>query len=114
MTEIHGIARLKIHAGKLDEFKRLQAKCLESVRTRDTGTLHYAVYFNSDETECIVHEHYRDSEALLEHFANLGDTMHAIFETCSASGEILGTPSPALRKALEGTVVRVFTPYQVM
>ena len=32
MTEIHGIARLKIHAGKLDEFKRLQAKCLEIVR----------------------------------------------------------------------------------
>src|SRR5450755_1763877 len=53
MTEIHGIARQKIHAGKLDEFKRLQAKCMESVRTKDKGTLHYAVYFNSDETECI-------------------------------------------------------------
>ena len=114
MTEIHGIARLKIHAGKLDAFKRLQAKCLEIGRTKDTGTLHYAVYFNSDETECIVHEHYRDSEALLEHLANLGDTMHAIFETCTASGEILGTPSPALRKALEGTVVKIFRPYQVM
>ena len=114
MTEIHGIARQTIHAGKLDEFKRLQAKCLESVRTKDTGTLHYAVYFNNDETECIVHEHYRDSEALLEHIANLGDTMRAILETCAASGEILGTPSPALRKALEGTVVKIFTPYQVV
>ena len=114
MTEIHGFARLKIHAGKLDEFKRLQSQCLESVRTKDTGTLHYAAYFNSDQTECIVHEHYRDSEALLEHFANLGDTMQAIFETCTASGEILGTPSPALRQALEGTAVRIFTPYQVM
>lgn len=114
MTDIHGIARLKIHAGKLDEFKRLQGKCLEIVRTKDTGTLHYAAYFNSDETECIVHEHYRDSEALLEHFANLGDTMNAIFETCTASGEILGTPSPALRKALEGAPVRIFTLFQRM
>ena len=87
---------------------------LESVRTKDTGTLHYAVYFNSDQTECIVHEHYRNSEALLEHMANLGDAMQAIFETRTASGEILGTPSPALRKALEGTVVKIFTPYQVM
>jgi hypothetical protein len=59
-------------------------------------------------------EHYRDSKALLEHFANLGDTMQAIFETCTGSGEILGTPSPALRKTLEGTVVKIFTPYQVM
>lgn len=40
--------------------------------------------------------------------------MHAIFETCTASGEILGSPSPALRKALEGTVVEIFTPYRVM
>jgi len=114
MTEIHGIARLKIHDGKLTELKRLQAKCLEIVRTKDTGTLHYALYFNSDETECIVHEHYRDSEALLEHFANLGDTMQAILDTCTISGEILGAPSPALRKALEGTVVKIFTPHQVM
>jgi len=114
MTEVHGIARLKIHTGKLDEFKRLQAKCLEIVRTRDTGTLHYAVYFNSDETECIVHEHYRDSEALLEHFANLGDTTNAIFETCTASGEILGTPSSALCKMLEGADVRIFRLYQMM
>ena len=114
MSEIHGFARLMIHAGKLDEFKRLQTKCLEIVRTKDTGTLHYAAYFNSDETECIVHEHYRDSEALLEHFANLGDTMNAIFETCTASGEILGTPSPALRKMLEGADVRIFTLFQKM
>ena len=113
MKEIHGIARLKIHAGKLDEFKRLQARCLEIVREKDTGTLHYAVYFNSDQSECIVHEHYRDSEALLEHFANLGDTSHAIFETCTGSGELLGTPSAALREALEGSVVEIFTPYQV-
>jgi quinol monooxygenase YgiN len=114
MTEIHGIARLKIHAGKLDEFKRLQTKCLEIVRAKDTGTLHYAAYFNSDETECIVHEHYRDSQALLDHFANLGDTAQAIFATCTASGELLGTPSPALRAALAGADVRIFTPYQAL
>jgi quinol monooxygenase YgiN len=65
MSELQGIARLKIHHGKLEEFKRLAAKCMESVRTRDTGTLQYDWFFSSDYAECVVHERYRDSEAFL-------------------------------------------------
>lgn len=105
---------MKIHPGKLGEFKQLAAKCMELARTKDTGTLRYDLYFNSNETECIVHELYRDSESLLAHAKNLGDTMTAILETCTAVGEILGNPSPALRKALEGSPVQIFTPYQSM
>ncbi len=111
MSELQSVARLKIHAGKLEEFKRLQAMCLESVRTKDTGTLQYELYFNSDNSECLVFERYRDSEALLEHFANLGDTMAAILQTCSASGEICGTPNPELIEKLKDSPVRVYTPF---
>jgi hypothetical protein len=32
MSELQCAARLKIHDGKLDEFKRLAAKCAELVR----------------------------------------------------------------------------------
>jgi quinol monooxygenase YgiN len=112
MTEIRGIARLKIHDSKFEEFKRLAAKCMESVRSKDSGTLQYDWFFRDDSSECIVFERYRDSDALLEHVANLGDTMNAFFQICSISGEILGTPSAALRKALEGVDVRVYSPYQ--
>ena len=42
-------------------------------RTRDTGTLQYEIYFNNDQSECIVLERYRDSEALIEHGAHLGE-----------------------------------------
>jgi quinol monooxygenase YgiN len=112
--ELQGIARLKIHPGKLEEFKRLQAKCMESVRTKDTGTLQYDCYFSNDNTESLVCERYCDSEALLEHFANLGETAAALFETCSASGELCGTPSQELMKALEGSPVRIFSPYLSM
>jgi quinol monooxygenase YgiN len=114
MKEIQSVARMKIHPGKLEEFKRLSAKCLESVRTKDSGTLQYESYFNADETECIVFERYRDAEALLEHTKNLGDTMQAIFATCSISGELCGTPSPELRKALESYGVRIYSPYLAM
>jgi quinol monooxygenase YgiN len=105
------LARLKIHDGKFDEFKRLSAKCAELVRTKDTGTLQYETYINSDNTECLVFERYRDSQALLDHVKNLGDTMAAILETCSGSGEICGTPSPELIEQLKGSPVQVYTPF---
>src|SRR5215475_12387155 len=106
MNELQSIARLKIHPGKLEEFKRLAAKCMESVRARDTGTLQYDWFFSSDYSECLVYERYRDSEAFLEHITNLGETMAALFETCSGSGEICGTPSPELMKALDRGLAR--------
>ena len=111
-SELHAIARLKIHHGKLEEFKRLAVKCMESVRTRDSGTLQYDWFFSDDHSECVVHERYRDAAALLEHGANLGDTMAALLHTCSISGEIYGTPSPELMKALEGFDVRIYSPCQ--
>lgn len=92
--ELLGIARLKIHPGKLEEFRSLQAKCLESVRTKDTGTLAYECYFSSDHAECLVVERYRDSAALLEHTANLGETSAAIFKTCSAGWRDLRHAQP--------------------
>jgi quinol monooxygenase YgiN len=111
MSELQCVARLKIHDGKLDEFKRLAAKCAEWVRTQDTGTLQYELYFNSDNTECLVFERYRDSQALLDHRKNLGGTMAAILQTCSGSGEICGTPSPELIEQLKNSPVQVYTPF---
>ena len=48
MSEIEGIARLRILSGKLEEFKALQMQCLAITRSKDTGTLQYDVFFNED------------------------------------------------------------------
>jgi hypothetical protein len=45
LSELLGIARFKIHEGKIDEYKRLSAQAMELVRTKDTGTLQYDTYF---------------------------------------------------------------------
>jgi quinol monooxygenase YgiN len=111
VSELHGIARFKFHEGKLEEFKRLSAQCMEIVRTKDTGTLQYDVYFNDDQSECIVLERYRDSQALIEHSAHLGDLGQAILATGSVSGELLGEPSPELREMLLDSPVRLYTPF---
>ncbi len=114
MSERQGIARFEFHEGKVEEFKRLSAQAMEIVRTKDTGTLQYDIYFNDDQSECIVLERYGDSEALIEHGAHLGDLAEAILATGSVSGEVLGEPSPELRAKMAGSVVRLFTPYLSM
>jgi quinol monooxygenase YgiN len=113
-SELQGIARFKFHEGKIEEFKRLSAQCMEIVQTKDTGTLQYDIYLNDDQSECIVLERYRDSEALIEHTANLGDLMGAILATGSVTGELLGEPSAELRAKLAGSPVRLFTPFLSM
>ena len=80
MKEIKGIARVKFLPGKLEEWKRLTAEAMHIVRTKDKGTLQYdrpvlamppaklrASVFNADESEALVFERYRDSDAALEH-----------------------------------------------
>jgi quinol monooxygenase YgiN len=114
VSELQGIARFKFHEGELVEFKRLSDQCMEIVRTKDTGTLQYDIYFNDDQSECIVLERYRDSEALIEHAAHLGDLGEAIIATGWVCGELLGEPSAELRANLADGPVRLFTPYQSM
>ncbi len=115
MGELMGIVRIKLHEGKLDEFKRLSAQCMEVVRAKDPGTLQYDTYFNADESECIVVERFTDSEALVEHGANLADLMEAILATGSFSGELLGEPSAEINARLAGSEVpQLFTPWQTM
>lgn len=114
MSELHGIVRFKFHEGNVEEFKRLSAQCMEIVRAKDTGTLGYDTYFNEDQTECIVHERFRDSDALIEHSEHLGHLMEAIIATGSVSGELLGEPSAELRAKLAGSPVGLFTPWLTM
>jgi hypothetical protein len=87
---------------------------MEIVRTKDAGALQYDIYFNDDQSEAIVHERYRDSEALIEHSAHLGDLGEAVLATGSVSGELLGEPSAELRANLADSPVRLFTPFLLM
>jgi quinol monooxygenase YgiN len=112
--ELLGIARFKFHEGKVEEYKRLSAQCMEIVRTKDTGMLQYEIYFNDDESECVVLERYRDSEALIEHSANISHLMEPIMATASVAGEVLGEPSAELRASLADGPVGLFTLFQSM
>jgi quinol monooxygenase YgiN len=111
MKEIKGIARVRFLPGKLEEWKRLTEQAMHIVRTRDTGTLQYEIFFNADESEAIVFERYRDSDAALEHFANIGHLMAPLMECATITGELLGTPSEQIRKNLTGDQPKLYEPW---
>ena len=113
MSELLGIARFRIHEGKLDEFKRLSAQAMEIVQSKDVGTLGYDTYFNDDQSECVIVERYRDSEAAIEHAEHVGEISEQVLAIVSVvHGEILGEPSAELRANLaDSEVPQLFTSY---
>ena len=116
MSELVGIARFKIHDGKLEEFKRLSAQAMEIVKTKDTGTLRYDTYFNDDKSECLILEMFRDSQALIDHAQNMDELSAKILAIVTVvHGELLGEPSEEIRARLASSEVpQLFTPYQSM
>jgi quinol monooxygenase YgiN len=111
MEEIKGVARARIRPGKLEAYKRLCDEAMEIVRTKDTGTLQYEIFFNDDESEAIVFERYRDIDAAMEHFANISHLMAPLIETAEVTGEVLGKPSPRMQLGNGGP--NLYTPWRV-
>jgi quinol monooxygenase YgiN len=113
MQEIKGIARVRFYPGKLAEWKRLTEQAMAIVRTKDKGTLQYEIFFNADESEAIVFERYRDADAALDHFANIGHLMAPLMATASVTGEVLGTPNARMKEALGdgSSEPKLFTPW---
>ncbi|HEX5936946.1 MAG TPA: antibiotic biosynthesis monooxygenase [Actinomycetota bacterium] len=116
MSELVGIARFKIQEGKLEEFKRLSAEAMEIVKAKEPGTLRYDTFFNADESECVILEIYRDSQAAMEHAEHLAQLSAAVLATVTVvHGELLGEPNEELRARLAGSEVpQLFTPYESM
>ena len=111
MNEIKGIARVRFHPGKVEEWKRLTKKAMEFVRTKDSGTLQYEIFFNADESEAIVFERYRDADAAIEHFSNIGHLMEPLLATASVTGEVLGTPNAKMKEELAKGGPILYTPW---
>ncbi|MGD8278916.1 MAG: antibiotic biosynthesis monooxygenase [Gemmatimonadota bacterium] len=112
MNELQMTTRFTIHQGKSDDFIRLARRSMEVTRERDTGTLQYDWFMNADRTQCVLRERYRDSAAVLEHAANLGELMPEFMAVCVPAVEIYGSPSEELLQALAGLAPQVYAAYQ--
>ena len=102
MKDIQVSARLKIHPGKMEAFKKVANACVEMVKQKDKGTIQYDWFYNQRNSECIVRERYVDSDAVLKHMANVGELLGGLVELSTISLDLYGTPSENLKNALEG------------
>lgn len=109
MSELQGIVRFRFHAGQVEAFKRLSAQAMEIVRSQDSGTLQYETYFNADESQALVLERFRDSDALIEHGEHMAPLMEPILATGTVTGELCGELSPELRALMTGDNPQLFT-----
>ena len=112
MNQLQVTARLKIHEGKLDEFKQLAAQCLMTVKEMDQDTLQYDWFFNKEQTECVVRERYTDSNAIFAHLANLGELFGKILAVSDFSVEVFGEPSQELINATKNLNPKIYSFYQ--
>ena len=114
MSELIGIARFRFLEGRRDEYLRLTERANALVAANEPGTLQYDLFLNDDQSECVIVERYRDSDAAMAHAENVGPLFGDVLATVEiVHGELLGEPSPELRARLAGSDVPVlFTPYR--
>jgi len=67
MTHVELHAQLKIHPGRLEEFKAQTAEIVRLAQQHDTHTLRFDWYISDDGTRSEVHEVYEDEAAFFEH-----------------------------------------------
>ena len=112
MTKLHGVARIKIHPGKLEAFQQAVAECVALTREKNPGTLRYEWYLNDEQTVCTLLETYESSEAVLIHLGNLGDAIYRLLACGELSGEIFGNPSSELRQAVAEMPIKFYPLWQ--
>ncbi len=66
-NQIHFRAEFAIQEGRMDGFNRLVREMSKTVQDNEPGTITYEFYLSKDNTKCIVHKTYANSEAVFAH-----------------------------------------------
>lgn len=93
-------AYMTIREGKLEGFKQQVAEIIRLTKEKDTGTLRYDWFINSDQTECEIREAYVSSEGWIEHREHIDKALMKLFSDF-ADGHavaVYGDSSPQLRE----------------
>ena len=104
MNKLEVSARMKIRKGKLKGFKQQVAEIIRQTKEKDTKTLQYDWFLNSDQTGVEVREAYESSEGLIEHHMHIEEALNKLFNEF-ADGHavtIYGDPTPELVEAAKG------------
>jgi quinol monooxygenase YgiN len=100
---LHFRAEFTIEEGKREDFKKLIQEMARAVHETEPDTITYQFYLNNDNTKCIVHETYANSDAAFTHMN--GDAsktiLPVIFEIAKINRfDAYDIPSEELQKVL--------------
>ena len=113
-NQIHFRAEFTIEEGKIEEFKKLVQEMSRMVEANEPDTMVYQFYLNKDETKCIVHETYTNSEAVLAHNNSVASQtrLPKVFSVSRISRfDVYGNPSKELQKALTSFSPQTHNPF---
>ena len=108
---IHFRAEFTIEHRKIQEYKKLIQEMSRMVEANEPDTINYQFYLNKDETRCIVHETYVNSEAALAHNNGVASRtiLSKIFSLAKLSRfDVYGNPSEKLQKLLANLSAETF------
>ena|SRR5689334_4003678 len=103
-NHIHFRAEFAIEEGKIEDFKWLIQEMARTVQETEPDTITYQFYLNNkDNTKCIVHETYANSDAAFAHLNGIASKtiLPKIFEVAKINRfDAYGNPSEELQKVL--------------
>jgi quinol monooxygenase YgiN len=110
--KIHFRDQFTIEKDNVEEFKKRIKEMSEYVEANEPDTLEYQFYLNHEETYCMVHETYRDSEAALFHNKSTASKtiLPRIFNIAELNRfDVYGNPNEELRNILKALNSQTFT-----
>ena len=110
-NQIHFRAEFIIEEAKIEGYKKLILEMSRMVEANEPSTTNDEFYLNKDETKCIVHETYTNSEAVLAHNNSVASQtiLPKIFSVAKISRfDVYGNPSEELQKVLASFGVQTY------
>ena len=109
MNELWSRAAVTVHDGKVEDFKRLAADLVSTIREHDSETLNYAIFLDEPGRVAVIVAQYASSAGWLAHAATLDRLMPRSPEVCEVTAiEFYGDPTPEARAALNGFGARSY------
>lgn len=109
METLHLISRFKIHDGNLAAFKAWSDECVAVTKREQPGPLYYEWFLDEPNSECVVREGFKDSNALMVHMGNLGELLGKGMAMADFKPEVYGTPSDELKAAAAALAPLIYT-----
>src|SRR3954447_19994484 len=102
-NHVHFRIEFTINEGKREDFKKLIQEMARTVQETEPDTITFQFYLNKNNTKCIVHETYSNSDAALTHKNEVASKtiLPKIFEIAKINRfDAYGNPSEELQNVL--------------